>query len=150
MTMRTFVFESRQSFSMAAEELFPFFADVQNLEKITPPWLAFKVMTPGSFSIAEGSVIDYRLHWRGIPLRWRTKISAWQPPFRFIDEQIRGPYRLWRHEHLFSESNGQTTMTDRVEYAVPGGRLVQRLVVARDVEQIFAYRRRTLDTLMPS
>lgn len=134
---------------MPAEGLFPFFADVHNLEKITPPWLAFKVLTPGPVSIAEGAIIDYRLHWRGIPLRWRTKISVWQPPFRFVDEQVRGPYRLWRHEHVFSERNGQTTMTDRVEYAVPGGRLVRRLVVARDVERIFDFRRRTLGEKFP-
>lgn len=143
--MRTFVFESKQSFPASAEELFPFFAEAHNLEKITPPWLNFNVLTPEPILMDRGVVIDYRLHWRRVPMRWRTKITAWQPPLYFVDEQIRGPYRKWRHEHLFIDTNGCTTMTDRVEYAVPGGFLMQRLFVGRDVERIFAYRRRALD-----
>ncbi len=145
--MRTFIFECEQFFRSSAHELFPFFAEARNLERITPPWLSFKVLTPAPIAIGLGTLIDYRLQWHRVPLRWRTEITAWQPPWRFVDEQIRGPYRLWRHEHIFADSNGGTTMTDRVEYAVPGGLLVQRLFVERDVERIFAYRRRALIVL---
>lgn len=146
--MRTFIHESRQNFDTSAAELFPFFAEAQNLERITPPWLRFEVLTPPPITMREGALIDYRLHWRSLPIRWRTEITAWQPPHRFVDEQIRGPYRLWRHEHIFVEGSGSTMMTDRVEYAVPGGALIQRLFVGRDVERIFGYRRRVLAELL--
>lgn len=147
--MRTFVFESEQSFSTTAAELFPFFADVGNLEKITPPWLGFSIMPPHPTNISKGTIINYRLRWRGVPLRWRTEISTWRPPFCFVDEQLKGPYRLWRHEHLFVEKSGVTTMTDKVQYAVPGGRLAQWLVVGRDVERIFSFRKNILESLLP-
>ena len=91
-----------------------------------------------------GTLIDYRIHWRGIPLRWRTEIEVWEPPHRFVDRQIRGPYRLWRHEHLFIDRGNGTSIIDRVEYAPLGGALAQRLVVARDVKRIFAYRHEVL------
>lgn len=146
--MRTFTFESQQSFDASAEELFPFFAEARNLERITPPWLRFEVLTPPPITMREGALIDYRLHWRFLPIRWRTEITAWQPPHRFVDEQIRGPYRLWRHEHLFVQGSNSTTMTDRVEYAVPGGELTHRLFVERDVTQIFAFRRQVLAQLL--
>lgn len=146
--MRASVFESEQFFVAPAAEIFPFFADARNLEKITPPWLRFRVLTPPPIEMKARCLIYYRLSWRFVPIRWRTAITAWQPPHRFVDEQIRGPYRLWRHEHIFVEKNGGTSMTDRVEYAAPGGRLVHRLIVDRDVERIFAYRRKTLDTLL--
>jgi ligand-binding SRPBCC domain-containing protein len=94
--------------------------------------------------MAPGTLIDYRIRWRGIPLRWRSEIEAWEPPHRFVDRQIRGPYRLWRHEHLFLERNGGTSVIDHVEYAPIGGALAHRLVVARDVERIFSYRHAVL------
>jgi ligand-binding SRPBCC domain-containing protein len=147
--MRTHLFEIRQSFTTLREELFPFFADARNLERITPPWLHFEVLTPPPIEMERGALIDYRLRWRVLPIRWRTEITAWQPPYRFVDEQKRGPYRLWRHEHLFVEDRETTTMTDRVEYAVPGGRLVQRFFVKPDVERIFAHRRQVLSSLFP-
>ncbi len=145
--MRTFVFECEQIFASSADDLFPFFADARNLEKITPPWLGFQVLTPEPIVMGRGTFIDYTLRWHRVPLRWRTEITAWQPPTRFVDEQIRGPYRLWRHEHLFTAAKGGTSMTDRVEYAVPGGRLVHRLFVKADVERIFAYRQGALRDL---
>lgn len=145
--MRTFTFETRQTFQRSPSTLFPFFAEVGNLERITPPWLRFEIRSPRAITMAQGAIIDYRLRWRFLPIGWRTEITTWQPPHRFVDEQIKGPYRLWRHEHVFAEGDGSTTMTDRVDYAVPGGLLAQRLFVGRDVDRIFAYRRRVLAQL---
>ena len=142
--MRTFRYESQLWLPCARSELFPFFADARNLQLITPPWLRFSVLTEGEISMAEGTRIDYRLGWRGLPLRWQSEITAWEPPLRFVDEQRRGPYRLWVHEHLFSERDGGTLVEDRVTYGVPGGLLAQRLMVGADVERIFAFGREAL------
>lgn len=128
-------------------ELFPFFADAANLERITPPWLAFHILTPPPIEMHPGALIDYRLRVRGIPLRWRTRIAVWEPPARFVDEQVRGPYRLWVHEHTFAERDGGTVCRDAVRYAVPGGELVHRLLVRPDVERIFAHRQQALREL---
>jgi len=84
------------------------------------------------------------LRLRGFPIRWRTLISAWEPPYRFVDEQLRGPYRHWIHEHIFEERDSGTLMRDRVRYAVPGGALLHRFFVRRDLEKIFTYRRQVL------
>ena len=121
-------------------EVFPFFVDARNLERITPPWLRFSVLTPGEIPMREGVTIDYQLRLRGIPIRWTSRISAWEPPHRFIDEQDRGPYLTWRHEHRFHEEDGMTVAEDKVAYAVPGGRLVNRFLVAPDLRRVFAYR----------
>jgi len=91
-----------------------------------------------------GALIDYRLRLRGIPIRWQSEITAWEPPHRFVDEQRRGPYRQWIHEHTFVEQEGGTLARDRVQYAVPGGSLVNYLFVARDLKRVFAFREETL------
>jgi ligand-binding SRPBCC domain-containing protein len=92
-------------------------------------------------------LIDYRLRVRGFPLRWHTRINVWQPPHRFVDEQIRGPYRLWVHEHTFAAHDSGTLARDHVCYAVPGGALVNMLFVRRDIERIFAHRQSKLRSL---
>lgn len=92
----------------------------------------------------RGALIDYRLRIHGLPLRWRSEITAWDPPRRFVDEQRRGPYRLWRHTHTFTEGVGGTIVHDRVRYAVLGGILIHKLLVERDVRTIFAYREKAL------
>jgi len=122
------------------DDVFPFFADASNLQKITPPWLDFRIATPGEIEMREGALIDYRLKVRGIPLRWRSEIAVWEPPWRFVDKQVRGPYRLWNHEHRFEEKDGGTLVIDEVEYSVYGGELIRKLLVARDVQKIFDYR----------
>lgn len=129
------------------EELFPFFAEAANLERITPPWLSFRITTPQPIDVRAGTRIDYRLRLHGVPVRWRTRITAWEPPVRFVDEQLRGPYRLWVHEHGLVAGDGGTWCRDRVRYAPPGGALANRLLVARDVTTIFAYRRAALRAL---
>ena len=140
-------FAAEQWLPRPRAEVFPFFADAANLERLTPPWLEFRILTPRPVAMREGALIDYRLRIRGVPVRWRTRIAAWEPPDRFVDEQVRGPYRLWVHEHLFVERDGGTLCRDEVRYAVPGGALVDRLLVRPDVERIFAWRRRALAEL---
>lgn len=142
--MRIFTFESELWLPRPVTEVFPFFADARNLQAITPDWLNFEVLTPGPVEIKAGALIDYKLRVRGLPLRWRTHIKAWEPPHRFVDEQLRGPYRQWLHEHTFLEQDGGTLASDVVRYAVLGGALVDRLFVRSDVERIFAFRRAKL------
>jgi ligand-binding SRPBCC domain-containing protein len=120
-----------------------------NLEALTPPWLNFKILTPLPIDVHEGTLIDYRLRLRGVPVRWRTRISVWQPPYRFVDEQLRGPYRQWIHEHTFEAHQGGTLVRDHVRYAVPFDWLVHRLLVRPDVERIFRYRAAELRRRFP-
>jgi len=128
----------------APDDVFGFFADAQNLEAVTPPWLHFRILTPDPIVMRAGALIDYSIQLHGFALRWRTEISVWEPPLRFADEQRRGPYRRWRHEHSFEPRDGGTLATDNVEYDVPGGALAQRLLVAPDQQRIFAYRKQRL------
>jgi ligand-binding SRPBCC domain-containing protein len=134
---------------VAPPNIFPFFADAGNLEALTPPWLNFKILTPLPIDVHEGTLIDYRLRLRGVPVRWRTRISVWQPPYRFVDEQLRGPYRQWIHEHTFEAHQGGTLVRDHVRYAVPFDWLVHRLLVRPDVERIFRYRAAELRRRFP-
>ena len=122
------------------DEVFPFFGDAHNLDVLTPPWLHFEILTPPPIEMRVGAVIDYRISLRGLPMTWRTRITEWEPNRRFVDEQLRGPYREWIHTHHFEDVGGGTLMTDTVRYRVPGGRLVNRLFVQRDVTRIFRYR----------
>ena len=140
MEVTVHVFESELWLPVSREKIFPFFADARNLEALTPPWLKFHILTPGAIPMRVGTLIDYHLRVHGVPIRWRTEITAWEPPTGFADEQRRGPYRLWRHRHSFAEHNGGTVCGDRVEYAAPGGALIHRWFVRRDVEAIFQYR----------
>jgi len=142
--MKTFFYNDEIVLPVPIDEVFGFFAEARNLEKLTPRWLRFEVLTEGPITMAPGTLIDYRIHWRGIPLRWRTEIEVWEPNHRFVDRQLRGPYRLWRHEHIFVERGDGTAIIDRVEYAPFGGALAQRLVVARDVKRIFGHRHEVL------
>lgn len=131
-------------------EVFAFFSDAANLDVLTPPWLHFQIRTPAPIPMAAGTLIDYTIRWRGVPLSWRTEIATWEPPVRFVDRQAKGPYRQWVHEHTFEARDGGTLMRDRVDYAVPGWLfepLVARWLVAPDVERIFAYRREKMTAL---
>jgi len=139
-------FQSELWLPLPPEELFPFFADAANLDAITPPWLNFRIVTRGPIVMCEGSLIDYRLRVRGLPLRWRTRINAWEPPHRFEDEQLHGPYRQWIHEHTFEPRDGGTLARDRVRYAVPFDWLAHGWLVRPDIEQIFKYRSKMLKT----
>jgi hypothetical protein len=142
--MRIHEFHSEQWLPAAVEEVFPFFADAGNLQRLTPPWLHFEILTPRPVEMRTGALIDYRLRVRGIPLRWRSEITAWEPLHRFVDEQRRGPYRLWHHEHAFEPRDGGTLCRDVVRYAVPFDFLTHRWLVRPDIERIFSFRRQTL------
>ncbi len=131
------------------EIVFPFFADAGNLETLTPPWLRFEILTPLPIHMSAGALIEYRLRLHGLPLRWQSEITAWEPPHRFVDEQRRGPYRQWIHEHTFIERDGGSEVRDFVRYSVLGGRLADFLFVQHDVRRIFEYRAWKLRALFP-
>ena len=125
-------------------DVFAFFAEARNLERLTPPWLRFAVadQTPGP--IGEGTLIRYRLRVHGIPLRWVSRIEDWQPNARFVDRQLSGPYALWHHTHAFRAIGDGTLIQDRVRYVIgfgPLGELARALQVQRDLDTIFDYRR---------
>ncbi len=142
--MRVREFSTELWLPLPPEKIFPFFADAGNLDALTPPWLNFHIVTPLPITMREGTLIDYRLRVRGVPVRWRTRINVWRPPHRFVDEQIRGPYQQWIHEHTFAARAGGTLTRDVVRYAAPFDFLVHRWLVRPDVEKIFAYRAQVL------
>lgn len=126
------------------QDVFAFFGDARNLEAITPPLLRFEIVTTGPIDLGVGRMIQYRLRVHGLPVNWLTAIQEWDPPHRFVDQQVKGPYALWHHTHTFAPAEGAgTLMTDVVRYAIgfgPLGELAHRLVVRRDLAAIFAYR----------
>jgi len=133
------------------DECFAFFADAANLERITPPELRFRILSPLPIAMREGAFIDYRLRLWGVPVRWRTRIACWEPGRRFVDEQIRGPYRLWEHTHEFRALDDATTeVSDVVRYELPLAPLgdVALPVVRRALDHIFDYRREAMDRLL--
>ena len=126
------------------DDVFGFFADAGNLEAITPPWLGFEIVTPRPIDMGAGTLIEYRLTLHRVLIRWLTEITVWEPGVRFVDRQVRGPYRLWEHEHRFEPWVGGTVIRDRVRYALPLGVLgaiAHRAFVRRDLERIFDFRR---------
>ena len=131
--------------------VFEFFSRADNLERITPPWMGFRILTPGPTDMKGGASIAYALRVRGIPLRWLTEVERWNPPFDFVDVQVKGPYKLWRHTHRFSEFEGGTSIVDVVDYALPFGvlgRLAHRIQVARDLSHIFDFRAQRVQALL--
>lgn len=121
-------------------EVFAFFSDAHNLELLTPAFLDFRILTPAPIDMRAGTRIDYRIRLHGIPIKWQTRISVWQPDERFVDEQIRGPYRYWHHEHIFDDAAQKTVMTDVVNYSVWLGAVMHSLLVKRDLLRVFEYR----------
>ena len=148
--MKTYFLKSSIWLPAARDRVFSFFADPGNLQQITPPWLRFTVLGSSTPEIGPGTLLDYKLRLRGVPLRWQSEISVWEPPLRFVDKQKRGPYRMWIHQHLFTEKEGGTQVEDLVEYAAFGGRLIHRFLIRPDLEKIFAFRGQALQTLFRS
>jgi ligand-binding SRPBCC domain-containing protein len=147
---RIYLLERRQCIPCPLADVFPFFADAANLEQLTPDFLGFQILTPLPIEMAAGTLIDYRIRLCGVPLRWRTRIESFEPPHRFSDVQIRGPYRLWHHTHEFTATPEGTLMIDRVRYGLPLGplgSLAHAWFVHRTLRQIFDFRRRAVERL---
>lgn len=145
---KNYIFESRVWLPASREEVFEFFSKAENLQRLTPSWLNFEILTPLPMKISHGSMIDYKLKLFGIPIRWKTEIPVWEPPHRFIDSQLKGPYKTWIHTHRFeSIDGGGTMMIDHIEYMPRGwllAPLINRLFVKRNVRRIFDFRKQEI------
>jgi ligand-binding SRPBCC domain-containing protein len=150
--MHTYILEREQIIHRSRAETFAFFSDAFNLERITPPFLKFHIVTPRPIKMSEGAVIDYELSLYGLRFRWRTLIEEWSPEERFVDSQLKGPYSSWRHTHTFEEiAPDRTLVRDRVLYRLPFGligRLAHWLFVRRSLEEIFDYRAKMIEELL--
>jgi ligand-binding SRPBCC domain-containing protein len=150
--MRIHTLEREQELPGTPAKVFGLFADARNLEAITPPLLRFEVITPGEVTMRVGTLIAYRLHLHGVPISWLTSIQDWDPPHRFVDQQVSGPFALWHHTHELSPSGPEgTLMRDTVRYAIgygPLGELAHRVLVRRDLETIFDFRARKVEELL--
>lgn len=142
--MKTYLLEREQIIPRSQSETFDFFSDAFNLERITPPFLRFRILTPAPIEMKSGALIEYQLALFGIPFRWKTIIEEWRPETHFVDQQLKGPYALWHHTHTFEETEpGKTIMKDIVRYRIPFGplgRLAHVLFVRRMLDRIFDYR----------
>ena len=152
-------FESNgHQFALIQEQFIPqpldrvwdFFSNAENLERLTPGFLNFSILTPTPIAMYAGTLIDYRIKLFGVPMKWRTEIKQWEPGANFVDQQLSGPYRLWHHQHTFEAVDGGTKMVDRVDYALPLGflgRLAHVLFVRRTLARIFRYRYEAVDSI---
>jgi uncharacterized protein len=148
--MSPYVFRAEQFVPRRLEEVFEFFSKAENLELLTPQWLNFRILSVAPTPVQKGTLIRYSLRYRIFPIRWTTEIVEWDPPHRFIDVELKGPYKLWHHEHRFvAEANG-TRIIDEVKYELPFGifgSIAHALKVRKDVETIFAYRTQAVERL---
>lgn len=150
--MKTFHFNTSHTINSPLSQVFDFFSRAENLEKLTPDWLNFKILTPLPIAMEQGTLIDYQIRMMGFAMNWKTEITAWEPQIRFIDTQIKGPYRRWVHEHRFEERDGRTIMHDSVEYAIPGGFIsgfINKFFIRPRIKSIFFYREQIINSLFP-
>ncbi len=138
-----YVFRAEQFVPRPLNEVFDFFSKAENLQKLTPEWLHFRILSVDPTPVRKGTLIKYSLRWRVFPIHWTTEIIEWDPPHRFVDVQLKGPYKLWHHEHRFAAEGTGTRISDEVQYALPFGvfgSIAHKLKVKNDVKTIFAYR----------
>jgi ligand-binding SRPBCC domain-containing protein len=148
---RIYHLERGQLVERPLHDVFEFFSDAVNLEALTPPFLGFSILTPLPIEMRQGVRIDYALALFGVPMRWRTRITVWEPEGRFVDEQESGPYTLWRHTHEFEARGGATLVRDRVDYQIPFGplgQLARAFFVRGTLERIFDFRRDAVARLL--
>ncbi|MBI3234973.1 MAG: SRPBCC family protein [Bacteroidetes bacterium] len=141
------IFQSEITIDRTIDEVFEFFSNAENLNVLTPSNLHFTFITPTPIDIKRGAIIDYRIKLFGVPVKWRTQITKWEPTACFADNQERGPFKLWYHVHTFKAFGSQTIMTDTVHYLSPGGILEfipHILFVKRQVHKIFEYREKAI------
>ena len=134
------------------KDVFGFFSKAENLNKLTPSFLGFEIVSPLSIKMEEGTIIDYKINLNGFKMNWRSVITKWDPPFCFEDTQVKGPYKIWIHEHKFEVESGTTLMTDTIQYLSPVGIfefIPHNLFVRRKVESIFDYREKILSEIFP-
>lgn len=136
--------ERTQTLERPIREVFPFFSDPANLGELTPPWVHFQILACSTPDVRAGTLLDYKIRLHGIPLRWRSAITLWEPPHRFVDEQVKGPYRSWLHEHRFEDLGERTRVIDSVSYSVLGGRPVESILARTSLRAIFDYRRQRM------
>ncbi|OGB65303.1 MAG: hypothetical protein A2Y94_01305 [Caldithrix sp. RBG_13_44_9] len=141
--MKSYFFSTTSHLENPIEEIFQFFSNAENLSRVTPPHLKFEILTSLPIEMKKGTLIEYRLKIHHLPVYWQTEITVWEPPFRFVDVQLKGPYRKWVHEHKFEKMRAGTQMTDLVEYALPGGPfapIINKIFVGKDIKKIFSFR----------
>lgn len=148
--MKYRILETQTLIRETREVVFDFFSKAENLNKLTPDDLEFKILTPQPIEMGKGTLIEYQLKLLSFPFYWQTEITHWEPPFRFVDTQLKGPYRRWVHEHTFLEKENQTLMIDKVEFLSPGWfaePFIHRLFVKNRVEAIFKFREKVITDL---
>jgi ligand-binding SRPBCC domain-containing protein len=151
MTMSKLRIISRETLvNKQIDEVFEFFTKAENLNIITPPELNFKIITSLPIEMKKGTLIDYKIKLSGIQFSWKTEITLWEPPFGFIDTQLKGPYKIWIHEHIFVSQGNGTVVKDIVSYLPPGWLIepvIHKLVVKKKLEQIFDYRQNKIKSI---
>jgi ligand-binding SRPBCC domain-containing protein len=148
--MRVYSIQAEQVVPRPLDEVFAFFDRPENLQKLTPPSLGFEILTPEPLEMYRGALIDYTIKIWGVPLHWRTLITCYDPPHKFVDEQLKGPYSFWHHTHTFTEVEGGTKIADHVRYAMPFGilgRAIHAVYVERDLKRIFGFREKLVREL---
>lgn len=149
--MAEYLFTSSLTIDLVRDKVFEFFSNAENLERLTPPELKFHIVTPLPINIKKGALIDYELSLYGLPIKWRTEITHWEPPFEFIDTQLSGPYKQWIHRHRFIEPEpGKTQMEDEVRYRLPLEPLgdIAQFFIERQLKYIFGYRQKVIAELL--
>ena len=149
--MKTFQLIKTQVINSPMDDVFDFFSKPENLKTITPAKLSFNILTPTPIVMEKGTVIDYTIRLFLIPIHWRTLITKYNPPYEFVDEQIKGPYNFWHHTHKFKKVDGGVEISDKVIYSIPMGiigRVLHYLWIKRDLEKIFSHRKEVIENIL--